>query len=244
MPVTVGRMSSLMRPSGPLPSRVYWVRRLLLIAVVMLVIAVAWRLLSSNGAATSSSGSKPDASLSGVGGAATSAASPPTAKGTSSPPATHHKPSHHVAPHRHGSSSRQAAKSSAPAPTGTCDPSNVAVAVSAPDANVGQGTVATLALTTMNGAVCVLQITPSSMVLRITSGDAVVWTSDDCPNLLPARQVVVRPDPATDYRWRWDGRRSVQGCVSAGTVATPGHYSLEAALVGADINQGTFDITR
>jgi hypothetical protein len=116
--------------------------------------------------------------------------------------------------------------------------------VSAPDANVGQGTVATLALTTLDGAVCTLQITPSSMVLRITSGDAVVWTSDDCPNLLPARQIVVRPDPATSYRWRWDGRRSVQSCVSAGTVATPGHYSLQAALVGAGIYQGTFDITR
>ena len=243
MAVTVGLVSSLMRPSGPLPPRVYWVRRLLVFAVLLLVVVVAWRLLSSNGAATQSSGSKPDASLSGVGGSATtSAASPPT--GTRSPPAIHHKPRHDIALHRHGSSSPHPATSSAPAPTGTCDPSDVAIAVSAPDANVGQGTVATLALTTLDGAVCVLQITPSSMVLRITSGDAVVWTSDDCPNLLPARQIVVRSDPATDYRWRWDGRRSVQGCVSAGTVATPGHYSLQAALVGAGIYQGTFDISR
>jgi hypothetical protein len=234
-----------MRPSGPLPSRVYWVRRLLVFAVVLLVIVVAWRLLSSSGAAAQSSASKPDASLSGVGGSATSSAvSPATTPRTSSPPAIHHKPSHHVARHRHGSSSGQPAKSTAPAPTGTCDPNDVGIAVSATDANVGQGTVATLTLTTLDGAVCILQITPSSMVLRITSGDAVVWTSDDCPNLLPARQIVVRPDPAAHYRWRWDGRRSVQGCVSAGTVATPGHYSLEAALVGADIYKGTFDISR
>jgi hypothetical protein len=238
-------MSSLMRPSGPLPSRVYWVRRLLVFAVVLLVVVVAWRLLSSNGAATSSSGSKPDASLSGVGGSSTSsAASPPTVTGTSNPPATHHKSSHRLAQHRHGLPARHAAQSSAPVPTRTCAPTDVGIAVSAPNANVGQGTVATLALTTLDGAVCTLQITPSSMVLRITSGDAVVWTSDDCPNLLPARQIVVRPDPATSYRWRWDGRRSVQGCVSAGTVATAGHYSLQAALVGAGIYQGTFDITR
>jgi hypothetical protein len=238
-------MSSLMRPSGPLPSRVYWVRRLLVFAVVLLLIAVAWRLLSSTGAAAQSSGSKPDASLSGVGGsAASSAVPPPTAPGTNSPPATQHKRSHHAAAHRHGSSSRHPAQSSAPAPTGICDPNDVGIAVTASDANVGQGTVASLTLTTLDGAVCVLQITPSSMVLRITSGDAVVWTSDDCPNLLPARQLVVRPDSATHYRWRWDGRRSVQGCVSAGTVATPGHYSLEAALVGADIYKGTFDISR
>jgi hypothetical protein len=234
-----------MRPSGPLPSRVYWVRRLLLFAVVLLVVAVAWRLLSSHGAATSTSGSKPDASLSGVGGSPTSSsAAPPTATVSSTPPAGSAEPSHHVARHRHGSPARGAAKSSTPAPTGTCDPNDIAISVSASDANVGQGTVATLALTTLDGAVCTLQITPSSMVLRITSADAVVWTSDDCPNLLPARQIVVRPDPATNYRWRWDGRRSVQGCVSAGTVATPGHYSLEAALVGADIYRGTFDITR
>jgi hypothetical protein len=115
--------------------------------------------------------------------------------------------------------------------------------VDAPDAKVGTGTTAALALTTLDGATCTLQITPSSMVLRITAGNAVVWTSDDCPNLLPARQVVVRPDPATTYRWRWDGRKSVQGCISPGAVALPGRYLVEAALVGADIHQGSFSIS-
>ena len=36
-----------MRPSGPLPARVYWVRRLLVLAVVVLVVALVWWLLSS-----------------------------------------------------------------------------------------------------------------------------------------------------------------------------------------------------
>jgi hypothetical protein len=111
------------------------------------------------------------------------------------------------------------------------------------DAKAGQSTTATLSLTTLDGAACTLQITPSSLVLRVTSGTDVLWTSDDCPNLLPARQVVVRADPAATYKFSWDGRRSVQGCESPGAVATPGGYWVEAALVGADVHKGYFDVS-
>jgi hypothetical protein len=231
-----------MRPSGPLPPRVYWARRLLVVVVVLALIAVAWQLLSSRGAASDTAGSsKPDASLSGV--AAAETASPPTTAVTSSPSPTDRSGSRHVTRRHHAAGGHPAKVSSSP-PTGPCAPTDVGITVEAAEANVGQGTVATLALTTLDGAVCTLQITPSSMVLRITSADAVVWTSDDCPNLLPARQVVVRPDPAATYRWRWDGRKSVQGCVSPGAVATAGHYEVEAALVGADIHSASFDISR
>ncbi|MBA3233862.1 MAG: hypothetical protein H0T17_07955, partial [Propionibacteriales bacterium] len=42
-------MSNLMRPSGPLPPRVYWVRRTLLLVVVMVLTAVVWWLVSGSG---------------------------------------------------------------------------------------------------------------------------------------------------------------------------------------------------
>nr|MBA2559955.1 hypothetical protein [Propionibacteriales bacterium] len=71
-----------------------------------------------------------------------------------------------------------------------------------------------------------------------------VWSSDDCPASLPARQVVVRADPATTYEFRWDGRRSVTGCTAPGAGAPPGGYWVEVALVGADIHKGYFDVSR
>jgi hypothetical protein len=238
-------MSSLMRPSGPLPARVYWVRRLLVLVIVVLVVAVVWWLLRAHGSSNPAGSTKPDAALSGL-GATTSA--PSAAPRSSTPPVnpqvsakpTRHR---HVAPYRQHRRLRKAQSPQLPPPTGTCSPADVGIAVSVPDSKVGQTTIATLSLTSLDGAVCTLQITPASMVLRVTSGSDVVWTSDDCPNLLPARQVVVRSDPAALYTWSWDGHRSVQGCVSPGSVAGPGRYEVEAALVGADVHMGAFDIT-
>jgi hypothetical protein len=243
-------MSSVLRPSGPLPPRVYWVRRLLVLAVVLLIVATTWGLLGSRGSADPSGSAKRDATLSGVGSSDSSQA-PPSA--TTAPTSTTGSPlGSQVVRHRQtrpghrspaGVGTVSPPSTLAP-PTGTCAPDNVDIVVSAADATVGQGTTATLALTTRDGTACTLQITPASMVVRVIGGPAVVWTSDDCPNLLPARQVVVRADPATVYRWTWDGRDSVQGCVSPGAVATPGRYWVEAALVGSDVHKAPFDLTR
>ena len=79
-------------------------------------------------------------------------------------------------------------------------------------------------------------------MLRITSGDDVVWTSDDCPDKLLAEEVVVRADPAGVYTFRWDGHRSTGSCAGAGPVAKPGGYWVEAALIGADAHKAFFDV--
>jgi hypothetical protein len=58
-------MSTVVRPSGPLPARVYWVRRLLLIAIVLLVILAVVRVLGGGGdpASGESATVEPDAEL-------------------------------------------------------------------------------------------------------------------------------------------------------------------------------------
>jgi hypothetical protein len=242
-------MSSLMRPSGPLPPRVYWVRRILVIAVVVLAVALVWWLLGSRGGARPTGSAEPDAALSGLGTTTPSASDEaPTSAGPATDPpvttadGTSHR-QHIVRSHHRHRAGEPAHKSPLPPPTGTCDPSDVKLSVDVADAKAGQSTTATLTLTTFDGAACTLQITPASLVLRVTSGTDVLWTSDDCPNLLPARQVVVRADPAATYKFSWDGRRSVQGCESPGAIATPGGYWVEAALVGADVHKGYFDVT-
>jgi hypothetical protein len=237
-------MSNVIRPSGPLPARVYWVRRLVLVGVVVLVVALLWWLVSGLGSSSPSGGSPNDAALPGPTGSTTSVPPPPSTATNRAPvtdttsPTHHHRVSRHTG--KHGTKP-QRTQSLAP-PTGTCAASNVDIGVQVSDTKVGETTPVTLSLTTLDSTACTLQITPTAMVLRITSGPDVIWTSDDCPNLLPARQVVVRGDPATTYKFSWDGHRSVQGCVSPGQLADPGGYWIEVALVGADVHKAYFDV--
>jgi hypothetical protein len=239
-------MSNVIRPSGPLPARVYWVRRLVLVGVVVLVAAMVWWLVSGLGGSSPSGGSPNDASLPGAATQTSTTPSSLPSTSTSQPPTATDGAPARIRQHasalggRHGSTTHQT--QALPAPTGDCAPSDIGIDVQMPDTTVGQSTTATLSLTTLDSTACTLQITPTTMVLRITSGADVIWTSDDCPNLLPARQVVVRGDPATTYRFSWDGHRSVQGCVSPGQLADPGGYSVEAALVGADVHKGYFEV--
>jgi hypothetical protein len=88
-----------------------------------------------------------------------------------------------------------------------------------------------------------LAITPDTLVTRVTSGSDVIWSSGDCPDTLLAKEVVVRSDPATVYEFQWNGRRSNDACGGPGTVAPPGGYWVEAAIVGGEPQRAFFDIT-
>jgi hypothetical protein len=112
------------------------------------------------------------------------------------------------------------------------------------DSLEGHANTATLVLTVPSGVeACTLPITPDSLVARVTSGSDVVWSSTDCPDAFPAKQVVVRHDPATVYSLNWNGRRSTGHCGSPGSVAPPGGYWVEAALIGGDPHKAYFDVT-
>ncbi len=117
------------------------------------------------------------------------------------------------------------------------------------DAVRGAPATAKLSLTSVSTPACTLDITPKSMVLRIIwvrktgLSDELIWTSDQCPDAVPVRQAVVRADPATTYRFRWDGQRSAQGCSSPVGKPKAGHYLLQVALVGGNVSSATFHIS-
>jgi hypothetical protein len=90
---------------------------------------------------------------------------------------------------------------------------------------------------------CTLAITPDTLVVRVTSGADVVWSSGDCPDALLAKAIVVRSDPATVYQFRWNGRRSTDACRVPGAVAPPGGYWVQAALIGGEPHEAFFDVT-
>ncbi len=110
------------------------------------------------------------------------------------------------------------------------------------DSAPGAPNTATLLLTSTDSPACTLSITPETMVVRITSGPDVVWSSDDCPDALRAQRVVAREDPPASYRFRWSGQRSSENCQPVGSVPEPGGYWVEAALVGGDPHKAYFDV--
>jgi hypothetical protein len=227
-----------MRPAGPLPARVYWVRRALLIVVLLLVVTMLWwaagRVIgggSSGGGSTTSSSPGPGAGGDGGGDAAA------VGQGQGS-----QQVDNVAGKHKH--EKKKKPKHRRPvAPSGDCAPTDVAMDVEVHDVAAGHTARVGLKLTSVGVPACTLAITADALALRITSGSDVVWTSDECPNSVLARELVVRAHQPTVYTFDWNGHRSTQTCASPGKVAQPGGYWAEAALIGADVHRAYFDVS-
>ena len=238
-----------MRPRGPLPPRVYWTRRLVLLVVVVLLATFVWWLAGGSGSANEAG--TPTAN----GGVRTSSA-PTTPTGTEpTTPSTDprvrysHAPSKTAAdpskaPDEQAKKPKQTEPTRTPLaePTGDCKPDDVGMKIDIGDSAPGRPNTATLLVRSTGTPACTLSITPDTMVVRITSGQDVVWSSDECPDALRAQQVVARQDPPAAYQFRWDGRRSSENCQPVDAVPQPGGYWVEAAMVGGEPHRAYFDI--
>lgn len=226
-----------MRPTGPLPPKVYWTRRVVLLVVVVLLTAFVWWRVSGSGQADETS------SAAGAGGPTTSAPTTPhgTQTTTTTPPRKAPRtPAHH--PQRTKHAPTTPARTPLAQPTGDCKPADVDIKIDVGDASPGQANTATLLLSSIDTQACTLSITPDAMVVRVTSGADVVWSSDDCPDALRAQQVVARQDPPASYQFRWSGQRSSENCQPVGALPDPGGYWVEAAMIGGEPHKAYFDI--
>jgi hypothetical protein len=250
-------MTSVIRPAGPLPQRVYWVRRLLVLAIVLVAVALSWSAVGhvlggaespAQSAGISGDGQPPtppdDGSGTGVGSGTGQGANDQT--GSQNPAKNgpdKNGPDKNDKNDKNGKGSHAGGgKPALSPPTGDCAPADVGLRLVVDDSRSGAGNPITLKFTSLATAACTLAITPDSLVLRITSGSDVIWTSDDCPDDLLAKELVVRERPATAYTFAWNGYRSTESCNAPGSVASAGGYWAEAALVGADAHRGYFDI--
>jgi hypothetical protein len=223
-------VSGVIRPAGPLPARVYWRRRLGLVVVLCLLATVAWWSLGRFAGGSPAAGSDRGTSSSSSGGA----------QDGSDPPAgrprhqrDNEDKAHHHKRHRHRP----------PRPTGACVPAKVAMVIDVSDVRAGRSEPIALKLTSRGAPACTLAITPDTLALRVTSGADVIWSSQDCPNALLARELVVRAHHPTVYQFDWNGYRSTDTCAKPGKVATPGGYWAEAALIGGPVHRAYFDVT-
>ncbi len=260
-------MTNVMRPSGPLPSRVYWTRRGVVLGVLVLVGSLAWWLFtqgSTGGAQGSPTGAAPKTESTSAAPTtpvpSAKASTDPSKHGTPGPEAEEPRdgrggndgPDGDGPPHRTGKdggprsgsppASDETEPTELPHPTGDCRPGEVDMEIDVSDSIAGASNTATFILTSRATPACRLAITPDTLVAQVTSGDEVIWSSSDCPDAVSAKQLVVRSDPATAYRFEWNGLRSTDDCQGAGEVPAPGGYWVEAALIGGEPHQAFFDI--
>ncbi len=207
-------MPSVTSPRGPLPARVYWIRRTLVLVVALALVFGIGKLLTGFGG---------DAK-------ATTAAAQPSRQPTASASATVPAP----APTKQAARSK---KSTVPlsVPTGTCDATRIDVVPAVRKVDGGSAITLPVKLVSTDGT-CTWQASPSALVVKVVSGEDRIWSSQDCRAAVPKQDVVVRPatEKATVVDVTWSGRRSRDGCPKGTEWADVGYYHVIAATLGGE----------
>lgn len=220
-------MSSMTR--GPLSAGVYWRRRLAVLGVAVLLVVGLARVLGAG--SDGSSGDDGKASLADA--PASSATSP--AGNTSDIPSTPRTPTTPAAP-----------TTTAPAvPTGPCEDSDVAVTPEVGEAIGGpqHGVTIQLQVRSISEEACTWKVSPSTLSLKITSGSDDIWSSRECPRVIPQQRVTVRRAESTTLGVVWNSRRSDEECSRLTEWAAPGWYHVSAAALGGEPSEVQFELT-
>lgn len=216
---------------GPLPARVYWVRRMLVLGTATLLVVAIARMLG--GGSDASSGSDPAAALVADGS--------PTASSTLTDEA--------IATPSTRQPGKRASKSKGPElaqPQGPCANDDIAVTPLVEDAVGGNDVPITLQLRTQVAEACTWRVSSGSVTVNITSGKDRIWTSRDCPAAIETRDVIVRKAVTTDVAvvWKQAKRSDPDGCTRFTGWAMPGWYHVTAAALGGEPSDLQFELTR
>ena len=214
-------MGSLRHPRGRLPQRVYWMRRTVVLGVALLLVFGIGKLVGGTG-------SDPD---------------PTIEANTSSAKQQEPQPSMSMGPVAPSKVPNRKQKTVLLPPSGECRDNEVSVLPSVARAYGLRPVVIRLALQGLQPA-CTFKVSPESLVVKITSGEDRIWSSQDCPDAIPTSDVVVRSSVPTHVNVRWNGRRSDTGCPKETEWALAGFYHVYAAALGSTPTDAQFEITR
>lgn len=216
-------MTTVTRPRGPLPARVYWTRRLLIVVVAFALVFGIARLLGSGGTGGPTAqpvGATP--STSSARGTTPAAAPQPTPTGR--------------ATGKNGRTKRvKPTPTPLASPSGACADSDVVATPSVKGtAYAGHPVVFTMTLATRVSEACTWDVSSRTMAVKVTSGSDRIWSTQECSGAVPKQSVVVRRDHPTTVAVGWNGQRSDTDCTRSTAWAEPGYYHVVAASFGAD----------
>lgn len=230
-------MSSLTR--GPLSPKVYWRRRLAVLGVAVLLVVGLARLLGAG-----SDGSSGDDGKASLADAPASSGSPTDDPSDATSPSTTGQP-------RKNATAPTATAPSTTAPTlavpdGPCVDRDIAVTPEVTEAVAGPtgDVVIELQVRTISDAACTWKVSPSSLTMKITSGDDDIWSSRECPGAIPKQQVTVRSAVTTTLTVAWNGRRSDEDCSRETAWALTGGYHVSVAALAGEPADAYFDLVR
>jgi hypothetical protein len=213
---------------GPLPPRVYWIRRLMVLGIGLLLVVGIAKILGG-----SSDGSSGDT-------ARNVADTGPASTGPTTGAPTSLGPSHHA---KHQGKKAHDPATELATPTGPCDPDDIAISPSVPKPIAGHDITVVLDVSTRSTPACTWTLSGRTTALKITSGNDLIWTSSECPHAIPAQDLVVRQADPTRVKLTWDARRSEPGCPLRTEWALPGTYHLHVAALAGRPQDVTFLLT-
>ena len=215
-------MSSGLAPRGPLPARVYWVRRAIVLGVPLLILAVIMAIALGN----SSDGSDaPDAAATLTSQDDTSPETAPTSVDPTPTPT-------------------RRTKTPLAQPTGPCDPAHVVITPAVPDPITAQGLTVALKVTTRSSPACYFSLSAKTTSVAITSGKDDIWFSSQCVDVLGEHEVVARPVKAGKASIVWNLRRSDEECSAHTEWVRLGYYHVSAAPLGGEPVTVQFELSR
>lgn len=212
-------VSQMLRPVGPEPPTVYWIRRIAIILVVLTVIlSLVWLFGSLRGDSTAT---EPLASSSPVASAGASPAASPAA-------------------------SAAASAAAAPAEPVECKDADIEVFATTDSSTyqIGETPRLTLTITNSGDVPCLRDVGPRANALKITSGGYHVWSSDDCNPNDKTKVVTLKPGEEVGASITWNGRVTQKGCPNEGTAAKPGRYEVSGINMDIESDPVPFALTK
>ena len=209
---------------GPLPSSVYWRRRLVVLTVAIVLIWGIAHLLGGGG------DPKPKA-VADLSGAVTN----PTPSVTPSPSLT---------PTPTPTPTPSPTPEPLPTPTGPCAPSDVSVTPSVTNAVAGSDVAVLLTLQTYNTPACTWQVSRRTMQVKITTaGGAEVWSTIQCKSALPSSTVTLYQEQPTPVTATWSSRLADATCSAHTDWAKPGTYKVTGVALGGEPTDASFELS-
>ncbi len=220
-------MSEVLTGKGPQPPVVYWIRRLLVLLIAVIVIGLlVWAFLPKG-------------------------QQPTTGVPADTPPAVPSDPAPSPLPSGSPSDDGTPTPSSSPSPsaspgTGACEPIGVQLDVKG-FRSVKSGGKQTFSVTAENNTAmpCVMEITPATFVLRVTSGSDAIFSTAHCAKWLPeVKKQNLKAGAAVEFKVEWTTFRSAKGCKQDRSMLGAGTYIATAAYEESSTKRFVFLLTQ
>jgi hypothetical protein len=220
-------MSTVARPRGPMPTRVYWVRRLVLLAVVVLVgwLTIRW-IDGGDSGATPPEDETP---------AAATESDDPTPAGDRDPKKK--------SKDENRTTRVDTVAETFERPREDCDLTEVLVVPSVAEPAYAEEPVRlSLRISSAGSSPCSLGLDAENLLVVISDGDDTVWDSTHCEDDIPVRDLALQPRWSTLIDLTWSGLHSGRTCASDATPAEPGTYTVQAAMLEGEPSEAEFEL--